>query len=97
MREENQAKISMISGNFSTVKKYAAVAESDPNYEMKLVVLEQLNTACARPAQPEWLSVNDVYLATAMESILASSTAYSEIQSILDTAAAQATNLLFKK
>ena len=92
---ENQEKISKFSGNFSTVKEYATVDESDPNRDKKLVVLDQLNTACARPSLPEWLSVNDLYLSAALEDILADDASADIIQEKLDYAARQATAILF--
>lgn len=95
MRKENQEKISKFSGNFSTVKEYATVDESDPNRDKKLVVLDQLNTACARPSLPEWLSVNDLYLSAALEDILADDASADIIQEKLDYAARQATAILF--
>jgi len=95
MRKENQEKISKFSGNFSTVKEYSTVDESDPNRDKKLVVLDQLNTACARPSLPEWLSVNDLYLSAALEDILADDASADIIQEKLDYAARQATAILF--
>ena len=64
-KTENSEKIAQYTGNFSAVK---SLAKTDN--ELKQVVLEQLNTAVARPQLNGWLEVNDNYLASALETIL---------------------------
>lgn len=97
LREENMQKIAEYTGNFAAVKEYAVVAEDDPYAAMKQVVLQQLDTAQARPSVAGWLYINDNYLATALESILAedqSAITAEAIGGLLDTAAQQATSYL---
>ena len=97
LREENMQKIAEYTGNFAAVKEYAVVAEDDPYAAQKQVVLQQLDTAQARPSVAGWLYVNDSYLATALESILAEDQAAitaAEIGAFLDTAAQQAASYL---
>lgn len=64
-KTENSEKISKYTGNFSAIK---SLAKTDN--PLKKVVLEQLNTAVARPQLNGWLEVNDNYLASALEKIL---------------------------
>ncbi|MCI9616983.1 MAG: extracellular solute-binding protein [Eubacterium sp.] len=64
-KEENSEKIAKYTGNFSSLK---GLAKTDN--KIKEVVLEQLNTAVARPQINGWLEVNDNYLASALETIL---------------------------
>lgn len=64
-RNENSEKVAQYTGNFSSIK---ALAKTDN--PLKEVVLEQLNTAVARPQLNGWLEVNDNYLASALEKIL---------------------------
>lgn len=90
MREENMKKLAGYTGNFSAVKAYAET--TDP---FKRVVLEQLATARPRPAIANWLYVNDNYLATALENILAEGATASVIKPNLDTAAKDAADELF--
>lgn len=85
--KENAQKISEYTGNFSALKELAVADD-----EKKQVVLEQLNTAIPRPQLEGWLTVNDSYLGDALENILAGS----DIQEQLNTAAEQASALLFK-
>lgn len=97
LREENMQKIAEYTGNFAAVKEYAVVAEDDPYAAMKQVVLQQLDTAQARPSVAGWLYINDNYLATALESILAedqSAITAEAIGAFLDTAAQQAASYL---
>jgi ABC-type glycerol-3-phosphate transport system substrate-binding protein len=90
MNENSQKEISKISGNFSTVKKFATVDESDPYYDMKQTVISQLETACPRPAVPAWIDINDNYLGTALETILDDGATSGVIKDALDRAANQA-------
>lgn len=78
LREEN-VNIA-IESNFSAVKAYAKVRTKDPitgvAYSQALqdtlkVVLEQLETATARPTIKNWMKVNDRYLADALKDITA--------------------------
>lgn len=94
LRKENVEKA--ISNNFSAIKAYAEVRTSDPltgeAYSEALqnalgVVLEQLDTASARPVVKNWVQVNDNYLAQALSSILEGN----DIKKALDEAQAQAT------
>lgn len=98
LREENVDKA--ISTNFSAVKKFAKVRTSDPitgeAYSEKLqqvlgVVLEQLDTASARPVVKNWIQVNDNYLSAAIAKILEGS---ATIEDALNEAQQQATALL---
>ena len=73
------------------------VEEGDVCAEMKQVVLDQLDTAQARPSVAGWLYVNDNYIATALENILAedaSDISAADILAQLDTAASQAKSYL---
>lgn len=99
LREENVDKA--ISTNFSAIKKYAKVRETNPNtgevYSEKFkqvmgVVLQQLNYASARPQVKNWMKVNDDYLSTALSEILDDTS--NSIQDCLDRAQKQATNTL---
>lgn len=97
LQESNVKKIAEYTGNFAALKEYATVDADDPYAEMKQVVLTQLETAQARPSVAGWLYVNDNYLATALESILAEGAeniSSSEIKGYLDTAAQQATTYI---
>lgn len=96
MKEESSKELCRFSGNFSAVKRFAQVEKGDPYFGMKQTVLEQLNTACARPAVPGWLTVNDDYLGTALESILGEKADESVVRDKLNVAASQAANVLFK-
>ncbi len=62
---DNSKKIAEYTGNFSAIKELAVTDD-----EAKKVVLEQLNTAVARPQLAKWLEVNDNYLASSLETIL---------------------------
>lgn len=93
LEEANVKKIAEYTGNFAALKEYAVVEEDDPYADMKEVVLKQLETAQARPSVAGWLYVNDNYLATALENILAESASSIDetgIKGYLDTAAQQA-------
>ncbi len=90
MSESSQKVIQNVSGNFSAVKAFAAVDESDPYYEQKNVVISQLETACPRPVVPAWIDINDNYLGTAFETILADGAGEDAIKEALDRAANQA-------
>lgn len=68
-----------IENNFSAIKAYAKVRETNPvtgaTYSKKLqsimqVVLDQLETASARPVIAGWMTVNDKYLADAIAQIV---------------------------
>lgn len=98
LREENVDKA--ISTNFSAVKAFAKVRTSDPitgeAYSEKLqqvlsVVLEQLDTASARPVVKNWIQVNDNYLSSAIAKILEGS---ATIEDALNEAQQQASALL---
>lgn len=82
---DNSKKVAEYTGNFSAIKELAVTDD-----ELKAVVLEQLNTAVARPQLAKWLEVNDNYLASALELILNGG----EIKSNLDDATATATAAL---
>lgn len=97
LREENVEKA--ISNNFSAIKEYAKVRTSDPvtgaPYSEALqnalsVVLEQLDTASARPVVKNWVQVNDNYLSQALARILEGN----DIKKSLDEAQAQATAII---
>lgn len=94
LREENVN--TAIANNFSAIKEFAKVRTSDPitgeAYSAKLqevlgVVLEQLETASARPVVKGWVKVNDNYLGTALADILDNGT---DIAQALNDAKAQA-------
>lgn len=98
LREENVSKI--IGQNFAANKNYAKVPNNDPitgeEYSVVVkeclsVVLEQLNTASARPAVKGWIEVNDKYLADALSAILDEG---ENIQNALNTACSQAKSVL---
>lgn len=84
-QSENSEKVSQYTGNFSAIK---SLAETDN--PLKAIVLEQLNTAVARPQLNGWLEVNDNYLASALEKILNGD----DIQKNLDDAAETAKSVL---
>ncbi len=99
LREENVDKA--ISTNFSAIKAYAKVRETDVTtgavYSAKFkqvmgVVLQQLDYASARPQVKNWMKVNDDYLSTALSEILDDNKA--NIQTCLDRAQNQATKVL---
>lgn len=97
LRGENVKQIAQFTGNFAALKEYAVVEEGDVCAEMKQVVLDQLDTAQARPSVAGWLYVNDNYIATALENILAedaSDISAADILAQLDTAASQAKSYL---
>ena len=98
LREENIVKL--IGQNFSAIKDYAKVPTHNPvtgeaySEVVKAalaVVLEQLNTASARPAVKGWAKVNDMYLANALAAIIENG---ENIQTTLDQAVAQAKKVL---
>ncbi len=98
LREENID--TAISNNFSAIKEYAKVRTADPitgeAYSEKLqnvlnVVLEQLETASARPVVKGWVKVNDNYLGNALSQILDSD---KDIQEALDEAQQQASQVV---
>lgn len=97
LREENVNVA--ISTNFSAIKDFAKVPTEDAitgqAYSEKLqevlgVVLQQLETASARPVVKNWIQVNDNYLGTALSNILQGD----DIQECLDTAKSQAEAIL---
>ncbi len=90
LREENAKAIADYTGNFPAVKEYAAT--EDPRMQ---VVLNQLDTACARPALPGWIEVNDNHLGDALTYILGAGFDRADIQEKLDEAAARANKTLF--
>ena len=85
-QEENAAKVAKYTGNFSALKNIA-----DTENPKKQVVLKQLETAVARPQLSGWITVNDSYLATAIENIINGD----DIEKNLETAAKQAEALIF--
>ncbi|MCM1290107.1 MAG: extracellular solute-binding protein [Corallococcus sp.] len=98
LKEENVTKI--IGQNFSAIKDYAKVPTNNPitgeAYSQVVkdalaVVLEQLETASARPAVKGWTKVNDIYLADALADVLDND---ANIKSALDTAVNQAKSVL---
>lgn len=98
LKEENVTKI--IGQNFSAIKDYAKVPENNPITgeayaqvvkDALAVVLEQLETASARPAVKGWTKVNDIYLADALADVLDND---ANIKSALDTAVDQAKSVL---
>lgn len=82
-KEENSEKIAEYTGNFSSLK---SLAKTDN--PLKEVVLEQLNTAVARPQIDGWLEVNDNYLASALETILNGGEIKKNLDDAADTASA---------
>jgi ABC-type glycerol-3-phosphate transport system substrate-binding protein len=62
----HNAEFSNITGNFPTNRKAAQAAKinTDPAFK---VFVDQLETAQARPTVPEWIQINDEYLAKAIE------------------------------
>ncbi len=77
LQEENVN--TAIANNFSAIKAYAKVRTEDPitgaKYSQALqdtmkVVLEQLESASARPVVAGWMKVNDLYLADALADII---------------------------
>jgi multiple sugar transport system substrate-binding protein len=62
----HNAEFSNITGNFPTNRKAARAAKinTDPVFK---VFVDQLETAQARPTVPEWIQINDEYLAKAIE------------------------------
>lgn len=98
LREENITKL--IGQNFAAIKSLAKVPTNNPvtgEAYSEVVkaslakVLEQLNTASARPAVKGWTKVNDMYLANALADILENG---ENIQSALDRAVGQAEQVL---
>lgn len=98
LKEENVTKI--IGQNFSAIKDYAKVPENNPITgeayaqvvkDALAVVLEQLETASARPAVKGWTKVNDIYLADALADVLDND---ANIKTALDTAVNQAKSVL---
>lgn len=98
LKEENVTKI--IGQNFSAIKDYAKVPENNPitgeAYSQVVkdalaVVLQQLETASARPAVKGWTKVNDLYLANALANVLDNN---ANIASSLNTAVNQAKSVL---
>ncbi len=90
LREENAQAIADYTGNFPAIKDYAKTDDARMQ-----VVLEQLNTACARPALPGWIEVNDNHIGDALTYILAEGFDRGKIQEKLDEAAQRANNTLF--
>lgn len=84
---ENAKKIAKYTGNFSSLKELAST-----DNEKKNVVLEQMHNTVGRPKLNGWITVNDSYIATALENILNGQ----DIKQNLDTAAQQANAVLFK-
>lgn len=90
MEKENNLKICEYTGNLSSIVSYAE--STDP---LEAVVIQQLNTACARPSVSNWITVNDSYIGAALEFILSDNP--QDIKEKLDFAAKQANSLLFNK
>lgn len=82
-KEENSEKVAEYTGNFSSLK---ALAKTDD--PLKAVVLEQLNTAVARPQIDGWLEVNDNYLASALEKIINGDDIQKNLDDAVSTASA---------
>lgn len=80
-KNENSEQVAKFTGNFSAIK---ALAKTDN--PLKEVVLEQLNTAVARPQLNGWLEVNDNYLASALEKILNGDDIKKNLDEAVDTA-----------
>ena len=91
LQDDNIKQISEFTGNFSALKRCAETTDA-----RKLVIKEQLETAQARPSIPKWIQVNDDFIGTALEGILAEGATSAVISEKLNTAANQATALLFK-
>lgn len=98
LREENVD--IAISNNYSAVRSYAKVRTSDPvtgaSYSQALqdalgVVLQQLETASARPVVKNWTKVNDLYLANALADIINNG---DDVQTRFNTAQQQAQSVL---
>jgi ABC-type glycerol-3-phosphate transport system substrate-binding protein len=98
LREENITKL--IGQNFAAIKSIAKVPThnpvtgevySDVVRAALATVLQQLDTASARPAVKGWAKVNDMYLANALADIIENG---ANIQNALDTAVAQAGRVL---
>lgn len=98
LREENID--TAISNNFSAIKEYAKVrtensitgeAYSEKLQEVLSVVLNQLETASARPVVKGWVKVNDNYLGNALSEILDSD---KDIQEALNAAQQQASQVV---
>lgn len=98
LREENVN--TAIANNFSAIKEFAKVRTNNPitgeAYSEKLqevlgVVLEQLETASARPVVKGWVKVNDNYLGAALADILDNG---ANIQEALNTAQQQASKVV---
>ncbi len=98
LREEN-VEIA-ISNNFSAIKKYAKVRTQDAvtgeAYSQAAqnalgVILEQIETASARPVVKNWTKVNDLYLAQALADIINNG---ADVKTVFDTAQRQAQNVL---
>jgi len=98
LKEENVTKI--IGQNFSAIKAYAKVPENNPITgeayaqvvkDALAVVLQQLETASARPAVKGWTKVNDIYLADALADVLDND---ANIATSLNTAVEQAKSVL---
>lgn len=91
-----------VGNNFSAIKAYAKVRTTNPStgaqYSQTLQnimgkVLEQLETASARPAIDGWMTVNDSYLGDALADIIDNG---ADVKTALDKAADKATkNLKF--
>ncbi len=90
LREENAKAIAEYTGNFPAISEYASA--DDPRMQ---VVMDQLKTACARPALPGWIEVNDNHIGDALTYILGEGFRREDIQAKLDEAAQRANNTLF--
>lgn len=88
--DEHNAEYADITGNFPTninAAESSSLSE-DPQFQ---VVLQQLETAVARPTVKDWIQINDDYLAKAIEETVDGGEEPSEA---LDTAAGRARELL---
>jgi ABC-type glycerol-3-phosphate transport system substrate-binding protein len=96
--EANMAKIARWTGNFAAIERFASSGTDGRTKAKKAVVLEQLATAQARPGIAGWITVNDDYLATSLDTILRTGTLMSleDIGAKLAEAETAANALLFR-
>ncbi|MFA5235771.1 MAG: extracellular solute-binding protein [Bacilli bacterium] len=90
LEEDNVSKLADYTGNFPAVTEY--LSSDDPRRQ---IIIEQLETAEARPVVTNWIRVNDEYLGPALSDKILSDVNPRDIKTSLDNAAAAATQLLF--
>jgi ABC-type glycerol-3-phosphate transport system substrate-binding protein len=90
LERENVSKLADYTGNFPAVTEF--LSSDDPRRQ---VIIDQLETAQARPVLPNWIRVNDEYLGPALADKILSDQNPRDIQTSLDDAALAATMLLF--